>query len=96
MLKAITEGAGRWRERLRRLARLYEQAYHRPRRRMIARQAQRETDLLRLLVLSESLGLPNPASFYTLELVPFMLEDYHHWHKRMGLERSPLEGFRCC
>jgi hypothetical protein len=81
---------------LRRLLALYEEAYHGPQRRLQARRARREDDLLRVLALSEALGLPNPASFYTLELLPFLLEDYHHWHRRMGLERSPLEGFRCC
>lgn len=95
MAKPGTE-SGRREGALTRLLRIYEEAYHGPQRRLRARQARRQEDLLRLLVLSEALGLPNPASFYTLELLPFLLEDYHLWHRRMGLERSPLEGFRCC
>ena len=49
-----------------------------------------------LLVMSEALGVPNPASYYTLELLPVVYEDVHAWHTRMGLERSPLDGISCC
>ena len=88
----------RWSPRaaLRGLSELYEAWYQAPWRRLARRAQRREDDLFRLLVMSEALGVPNPASFYTLELLPFMLEDFHHWHRRMGMEHSPLEGFRCC
>lgn len=81
---------------LRRLKAGYEAFYHQPQRQLLGRQARSEADCLRLLVLSESLGISNPAAFYTLELIPFLLQDYHEWHRRMGMERSPSEGFRCC
>ena len=75
---------------------VYDAWYEAPYRRIARRQQQRRDDLFRLLVMSEALGVPNPASYYTLELLPFMLEDFHDWHRRMGMEHSPLEGFRCC
>ena len=78
------------------LSQLYDAWYEAPYRRMARRARRREEDLFRLLIMSEALGVPNPASFYTLELLPFMLEDFHDWHRRMGMEHSPLEGFRCC
>ncbi|MFO7788634.1 MAG: cory-CC-star protein [Halospina sp.] len=84
------------RQALRRLLALYDEMYQAPYRRIERRAQRRKDDLFRLMVLSESLGVPNPAAFYTLELVPFMLEDFHEWHQRMGMEHSPLEGFRCC
>ena len=84
------------REGLRRLFVFYDEMYQAPYRRIERRAQRRRDDLFRLMVLSESLGVPNPAAFYTLELVPFMLEDFHEWHQRMGMEHSPLEGFRCC
>ncbi|MGE3189372.1 MAG: DNA helicase, partial [Vicinamibacterales bacterium] len=31
-----------------------------------------------------------------LELQPVLLERFHDWHVRMGMEHSPLDGFRCC
>jgi hypothetical protein len=48
------------------------------------------------MVLSECLGVPNPASWYCLELMPFVIEDYHQWHRRVGMEHAPSGGFRCC
>ncbi len=74
----------------------YAAWYEAPYRRMARRRQRRQEDLFRLLVMSEALGIPNPASYYTLELLPFVLEDFHDWHLRMGMEHSPLEGFRCC
>lgn len=62
--------------------------------------AQRELDeaddLFLLLCFGESFGLPNPAAWYTLELYPLLLEEFHDWHRRMGMQRSPLEHLRCC
>lgn len=84
------------REGVRRLLSLYDEMYQAPYRRIERRAQRRKDDMFRLMVLSESLGVPNPAAFYTLELVPFMLEDFHEWHQRMGMEHSPLEGIRCC
>ena len=81
---------------LRRLNDFYDEVYQAPYRRLERRARRRQEDLFRLMVMSESLGVPNPVSFYTLELLPFMLEDFHQWHQRMGMEHSPLEGFRCC
>lgn len=78
------------------LSAFYEETYQAPYRRIERRAQRRQADMFRLMVLSESLGVPNPVSFYTLELMPFMLEDFHAWHQRMGMEHSPLEGFRCC
>jgi len=79
-----------------RLNAFYEETYVAPYRRTARRARRREEDLFRLLVMSEALGIANPASFYTLELLPFLMEDFHEWHQRMGWEHSPLEGFRCC
>ncbi|MBK1734133.1 hypothetical protein CKO15_02310 [Halorhodospira abdelmalekii] len=57
--------------------------------------AERE-DLLMLLLFGETMGLPNPAAYHTLELYPALLESYHEWHRRMGMEHSPLDHVRCC
>ncbi len=82
--------------RLRRFKELYQEFYQLSARRSRGLEQRRREDLFRLLLLSESLGLPNPAGWYCLELLPFALEDFHAWHQRMGMEHSPLEGFRCC
>lgn len=62
----------------------------------IARARRDEEDLFMLLVFSELMGVPNPATYYTLEVQPLLLERFHEWHLRMGMERSPLDHFRCC
>lgn len=70
--------------------------YAAPYRSTFARAGQQEDDLFMLMVMGEALGLENPASFYTLELLPIIYEDFHAWHTRMGMEHSPLENFSCC
>lgn len=83
-------------DRLRALGRGLDEFYTAPYRRTFAKAQQEEDDLFMLLVMSEALGVPNPASYYTLELLPLIYEDVHAWHTRMGLERSPLDGISCC
>lgn len=70
--------------------------YQAPYRASFARAQQQEDDLFMMLVASEALGIPNPASYYTLELLPLVYEDFHAWHTRMGMERSLLENIQCC
>lgn len=70
--------------------------YVAPYRRTFARAAREEEDLFMLLVCSESLGIPNPATPYTIELLPVVYDRFHDWHRRMGMEHSPLDHIRCC
>jgi hypothetical protein len=86
----------RIRKRLREFGSLVREFYIAPHRGVVARAKRDEDDLFMLLVFSEMMGVPNPASYYTLELQPILFERFHEWHIRMGMERSPLEGFRCC
>ena len=83
-------------KRLRNLEYLVSEAYNAPYRGMVARAKREQDDLFMLMVFSEMLGVPNPATYYTLELQPILLERFHEWHTRMGMERSPLDHFRCC
>lgn len=62
----------------------------------LARDLRDREDLFMLLLFSETLGIPNPTAWYTLELRGIMLEEFHQWHQRQGLEKSPLDDFRCC
>ncbi|WP_404402747.1 DNA helicase [Idiomarina seosinensis] len=81
---------------LNRAGQLANEFYNAPYRAAIARAKRDEDDLFMLLVFSEMMGVPNPATYYTLELQPLMLERFHDWHQRMGMEHSPLDNFRCC
>ena len=75
---------------------LLREFYAAPYRGAIARARRDEDDLFMLLVFSELMGVPNPAAYFTLELQPILLERFHEWHLRQGIEHSPLDGFRCC
>jgi hypothetical protein len=54
------------------------------------------SDLFLLLCFMEAAGMPNPATLYLLEIYPYLLEHFHQWHRRIGIERSPLDSFPCC
>lgn len=84
------------RRRLRVVGELVREYYVAPHRGAVARARRDEDDLFMLLVFSEMMGVPNPASYYTLELMPVLYERFHDWHLRMGMDRSPIDGFRCC
>jgi hypothetical protein len=53
-------------------------------------------DLFMLLCFMEATALPNPATLYLLEIYPYLLEQFHLWHRRMGIDRSPLGTLPCC
>lgn len=80
----------------RRFNALYDELFFVPYRAALRRHARDKEDLFVLLCFSDLIGVPNPASYYTLELLPEMLERFHDWHRRQGMDRSPLDGFRCC
>lgn len=84
------------RDRLRQAGALLSEFYQAPYRGAIARAKRDEDDLFMLFVFAEAMGVPNPAGFYTLELLPLMYEKFHDWHKRMGMPHSPLDHFKCC
>jgi hypothetical protein len=75
---------------------MYDEILSHPHKTEIKRELRDEDDLFLLLCLSELLGIPNPVSYYTLEIYPVIVERFHEWHLRMGMEKSPLEGIRCC
>lgn len=72
----------------------YEEYYASKYRAQIAREARHEEDLFILLACSDLLGIPNPVQFYTLEMYPYLYERFHQWHIRMGMDRSPISGFK--
>ncbi|TMW71141.1 cory-CC-star protein [Alteribacter natronophilus] len=75
---------------------MYDAVLRQGHRTEIARELRDEDDLFFILCYSDMLGIPNPAFYYTLELYPHMLERFHEWHLRMGMDKSPINGFRCC
>jgi hypothetical protein len=82
--------------RLRAAREIYEGIYVAPYRREIHREYLRQRDLFLVLGMSDMLGVPSPVAFYTLELLPDLIEGFHEWHLRLGMEQAPEGGFRCC
>jgi len=62
----------------------------------LQREAIELNDLFLLMCYMEMVGLPNPVTLYLLEFYPHLLHEFHLWHRRMGVDRSPLANFRCC
>src|SRR5699024_2809157 len=86
----------RWQTRLLAFKDGLNEFYAGPYRQTFARAARDEEDLFMMMVFSEALGVPNPATYYTAELMPIMYERFHDWHTRMGMEHSPLDTISCC
>ena len=53
-------------------------------------------DMLLLLAFIDYFGLDNPLGVYFLDLYPFLLEEFHLWHKSLGIERSGVSFLPCC
>ena len=70
--------------------------YHAPYRQTFARAKRDEDDHFMLVVLADALGVPDPAAYHSLELLPAVYPEFHAWHRRLGLDRSPLEHVGCC
>lgn len=62
----------------------------------IRRQTLELHDLFMLLCYLELMGVPNPATLYLLDMYPLMLDEFHKWHRRMGMKHSPLDSMACC
>lgn len=88
--------AARIRRRLRAARDIYEGVFIAPYRSAIHREHLRQRDLFFVVGFSDLLGIPNPVGFYTLELYPELIEQFHEWHVRLGLDEPPEGGFRCC
>lgn len=44
-----------------------------------------------LICFSNQLGIPLPISYYTLELLPFLIDEIEDWDKRMDKKKSVWE-----
>ncbi len=75
---------------------IYEEIFFAPYRSQIYREYRDRRDMFLLLSFSDLTGVPNPVGFYTLELYPELIEQFHEWHLRLGMDRAPEGGFRCC
>lgn len=85
-----------WITHIKQAIKLYDQALTHKYEASIKRELAREDDMFYLLCFSEILGIPNPMTYYTLELYPYFLPNLHAWHQRMGMDHSPFADIQCC
>lgn len=78
------------------LTRIYEEMGTVPYRRELLRAEARQRDAFLVATMADAMGAPSPIELYTLELLPYLMEDFHAWHRRAGHERAPEGGWRCC
>ena len=67
---------------------LYEGAFRSSGYDIIRKEAIDTNDDLLLLLYGDLLGIPNPISYYTLELLPFLIEELEDWEIRMQNRKS--------
>ncbi|MDR1742151.1 MAG: hypothetical protein LBR38_09985 [Synergistaceae bacterium] len=54
----------------------------------IRKEAWDMNDNVMLLLFGDFLGLPNPISYYTLEILPYIAEDMPAWQRRIMNRKS--------
>lgn len=81
---------------LRQLRDIYDGVFLAPYRRQAHREYLRAEDQFFVVAFADLLGVPHAVPFYTLELYPHLIQQFHEWHRRMGMEHPPEGGFRCC
>ncbi len=59
--------------------------------RIVKKDALDGNDYFILLCFSDFLGIPSPASYYTLELLPYMAKELEGWEMRMA-EKKDIMG----
>ncbi|MFN3814205.1 MAG: hypothetical protein ACK4SM_06250 [Aquificaceae bacterium] len=53
-------------------------------------------DILLVSLFLEYFGLDNPLGIYALDLYPELLQEFHIWHRSLGIEKSPISLLPCC
>jgi hypothetical protein len=65
----------------------------------IRKEAMDAMDNYMLLCFADLLGLPNPVSYYTLEMLPYLADDLATWERRIVNRHSVVNdrwGDFCC
>lgn len=79
----------------RRIDAFHNELFVAPWRQALEREARRQDDTFRALVMLDALGVENPVAYETMELIPYLVSDLHDWHRRMGQDTFGDPGM-CC
>lgn len=80
---------------VRRFEELHRELFIAPWRAGLRREARSRQDALVALLFLDAMGVPNPDPHLSAELYPELVESFHDWHRRQGVERWPEFGV-CC
>lgn len=61
----------------------------------LQRAARDQQDAFLAVLLLSAFGIDDPAGYYTLDITPELVEDFHAWHQAQGIDRFPATGV-CC
>lgn len=70
---------------------LYHGMIEHPATENIEKEAEDIEDLFLLATFADVLGVPSPASYYTVELLPYLGEELYQWERRMWDRDSVIE-----
>ncbi len=77
------------------LAAVFEDLYHslfeHPAFEKIEQEAEDLEDVFFFACFADAFGIPSPVSYYTVELLPYMAEDFEAWERRMWDRETLLE-----
>jgi hypothetical protein len=57
----------------------------------IEKEAEDVEDVFLFACFADAFGIPSPVSYYTVELLPYLAEEFEQWERRMWDRKSLLE-----
>jgi len=77
------------------LSAVFEDLYHsmieHPAFEKIEQQAEDMEDVFLFACFADAFGIPSPVSYYTVELLPYLTEEFEQWERRMWDRETLLE-----
>ena len=77
------------------LGRIFEDLYHamveHPAFEKIEQEAEDTEDVFLFACFADAFGIPSPVSYYTVELLPYLAEEFEQWERRMWDRETLLE-----
>ncbi len=70
---------------------LYHGMIEGPAHEKIEKEAEDVEDVFLFACFADAFGIPSPVSYYTVELLPYLAEEFEQWERRMWDRESLLE-----
>jgi hypothetical protein len=70
---------------------LYHSMFEHPAFEKIEHEAEDLEDAFLFACFADAFGIPSPVSYYTVELLPYVAEDFEAWERRMWDRETLLE-----